>query len=79
MKNNLGIEPDFFEETAGTAMIRKVIKIKNINDKDLISDDLRYWMSKSSEERVSTVDYLRKQLHGNTGRLQRVVRVVQRS
>ena len=60
-------------------MIRKVVTIKNINDKDMISDDLKYWLDKSPEERVATVDYLRKQFHGNSERLQRVFRVVQRS
>jgi len=60
-------------------MIRKVVTIKNINDKDMISDDLKYWLEKSSEERIATVDYLRKQFHGNSERLQRVVRVIQRS
>ncbi len=60
-------------------MIKKVVRIKNINDKDMISDDLKYWLSKSPEERVATVDYLRRQFHGNTERLQRVVRVIQRS
>ncbi len=60
-------------------MIQKIVKIKNLNDKDLISDDLKYWLSKSPEERVETVDYLRKQFHGNSERLQRVVRVIQRT
>jgi len=27
--------------------------------KNLISDDLKYWLSKSPEERVAAVDYLR--------------------
>ena len=60
-------------------MIKKVVKIKNLNDKDFILDDLKYWLSKSPEERVAAVDYLRRQCHGSSERLQRVVRVVQRS
>ncbi len=60
-------------------MIEKVVKVKNINDKSLSSDDLKYWLSKSHEERVAAVDYLRKQFHGSSARLQRVVRVIQRS
>ncbi len=59
-------------------MIAKVVKVKNLTDKDLISDDLKYWLTKTPEERVEAVDYLRKQLHGSTARLQRVVRVIQR-
>jgi len=59
-------------------MIKKVAKIKNINNKSLLLDDLKYWLSKSHEERVATVDYLRRQFHGSSERLQRVVRVIQR-
>jgi hypothetical protein len=65
--------------TERKAVIKKVVRIKNTDDKDMISDDLKYWTGKSPEERVATVDYLRKQFHGNSERLQRVVRVVQRS
>lgn len=60
-------------------MIQKVIKIKNIDDKNLILDDLKYWLSKSSKERVDAVEYLRRQYHGSTERLQRVARVIQRA
>ncbi len=59
-------------------MIAKVVKVKNLNDKDLILEDLKYWLSKSPEERVEAVDYLRKQFHGSSERLQRVARVIQR-
>ena len=59
-------------------MIRKAVKIKGINtEKD--NSDLEYWLSKSAKNRVSTVDYLRKQYNGSTARLQRVVRVIQRT
>ena len=60
-------------------MIKKVIKISTLNDKNLISDDLKYWLSKPPEERVAAVDYLRRQYHGNSEGLQRVIRVIQRS
>lgn len=59
-------------------MIKKVLKIADLNDKNLISDDLKYWLSKSPEERVAAVEFLRRQYHGNTERLQRVARVIQR-
>ena len=59
-------------------MIKKVVKIADLNDKKLISDDLKYWLSKSPEERVAAVEFLRRQYHGNTERLQRVARVIQR-
>jgi len=60
-------------------MIQKVIKTKDMKDIDSIAVDLRYWLSKSSGERVAAVDYLRRQYDGSTARLQRVVTVVQRS
>jgi hypothetical protein len=59
-------------------MIKKVVKISNVNDKELISDDLKYWLSKSPEERVAAVEILRRQYHGSTERLQRVARIIQR-
>ena len=60
-------------------MIKKVVKIKKINDKSLLLDDLEYWLSKSHEERVAAVDYLRRQFHGSSERLQRVAKVIQRT
>ena len=60
-------------------MIKKVVKVKNINDKSLLLDDLKYWLSKSHEERVAAVDYLRRQFHGSSARLQRVAIVIQRT
>ncbi len=59
-------------------MIKKIVKISNLNDENLKSDDLKYWLSKSPEERVAAVDYLRRQYHGDTERLQRIARVIQR-
>ena len=58
-------------------MIKKVINIINLNDKNIISDDFRYWLSKTPEERVVTVEYLGRQYHGSSERLQRVVRTIQ--
>ncbi len=62
----------------GPEMIKKVVKISNLNDENLISNDLKYWLSKSSEERVAAVEFLRRQYHGSTERLQRVARIIQR-
>lgn len=60
-------------------MIQKVAKIKDMKDNDSMTDDLRFWLGKTPEERVASVDYLRRQYDGSTARLQRVVRVVQLS
>ncbi len=60
-------------------MIKKVVKIIDLNDKDNPLDDLKYWLSKPSRERIAAVEYLRRQFHGSSARLQRVARVVQRT
>ena len=60
-------------------MIEKIVTIKDLKKTNAIADDLTFWLNKSPEERVSTVEYLRRQYHGSTARLQRVVRVIQRS
>ena len=57
--------------------MKKVVKIEDLKNEGTIKDDLKFWLSKSPEERVATVDYLRKQYHGSTARLQRVARVIQ--
>ena len=57
-------------------MIKKVVTIKNLDDKNLIFEDLKYWLSKSPKERIAAVEYLRRQFHGDTARLQRVARVI---
>ena len=60
-------------------MIEKVVNKRNLHGFSSIKEDLIYWLGKTPEERVAAVDYLRKQYHGSTERLQRSVRVVKRS
>ena len=59
-------------------MIKKVVRKTNLDNLNSTEDDLRYWLSRPAQERISTVDYLRRQYYGNTERLQRVARVIQR-
>ena len=59
-------------------MIQKTVTKRSVQDPSSTKEDLTYWLSKTAEERVATVDYLRKQYYGNAARLQRVARVVQR-
>ena len=40
--------------------------------------DLAYWLSRTPEERIEAVELLRRQMHGDPGRLQRVARVFRR-
>ena len=60
-------------------MINKVVKKMDLKKDDSIKEDLKYWLEKDPNERVSAVEYLRRQFHGNSERLQRIARVTQHS
>lgn len=60
-------------------MIQKVVKKRNLNDSSSVQEDLAYWLSKTPDERVAAVEYLRRLYHGNTARLQRSARIIQRT
>ena len=48
--------------------------------KEHILYDLSYWLCQTPDERISAVEKLRKQFYdGNTTRLQRSARVIQRT
>ena len=55
-------------------MIEKVVKISKLIDLKPC-DDLEFWLSRSPEERVSAVEFLRRQFNGNSARLQRTARI----
>ena len=57
-------------------MIKKVIQRHDLGSQ---SGDLKYWLSRPPAERVAAVDFLRKQQIGNSERLQRTARVVERA
>jgi hypothetical protein len=59
-------------------MIQKIVKKHRLQERITTQDDFACWLSKTSVERVATVEYLRSQYYGNATRLQRVARVVQR-
>jgi hypothetical protein len=60
-------------------MIKKVVRKSSLHNLQSARVDLSYWLSRPAEERVATVDYLRKQYYGSTERLQRIARVIQRT
>jgi len=60
-------------------MIAKVVQKRKLQDFSEVRENLAYWLSKTSEERISVVEYLRRQLNGGSARLQRAARVIQRS
>jgi hypothetical protein len=59
-------------------MIKKVITKRKMDDSSLL-DDLAYWQSRSPEERISTVEILRRQYYGSSERLQRFSRIFKRT
>ena len=59
-------------------MIQKVFKITELKDTNSVEDNRKFWLRKSPEERVATVDFLRAQYHGSTARFQRIAKVIQR-
>jgi len=68
-------------EDPGFFMIKKIVKIQRLNEHKIASlnNDLVYWLSKTPEERILAVEYLRRQYHGSTARLQKSARVIQRA
>ena len=60
-------------------MIQKVVTKRTLNDLSSRKNDLLFWLTKSPEERISTVEYLRRQFYGSAARLQRSARIIQRT
>lgn len=60
-------------------MIQKVVAKLGLEDSSSLKNDLAHWLSKTAEERVAAVEYLRRQHHGSAARLQRSARVIKRT
>ena len=58
-------------------MIEKVVKILDLKKDSSIKEDLLYWLSKTPEERIEAIEFLRRQYHGSSERLQRVSSIVE--
>jgi hypothetical protein len=58
-------------------MIAKTVIKANLRDISEIRQNLEFWMSKSPEERIAAVEWLRRERHGSSERLQRIARVIQ--
>lgn len=60
--------------------MEKVIRILSLKDKR--NYDLEYWLSKTAEERISAIEFLRQQFYetkdGSPPRFQRIIRVIKR-
>ena len=60
-------------------MIQKVVRKARLQEFSETKPNLAYWLSRTPEERVSAVEYLRRQIHGSSARLQRAAKVVERA
>jgi hypothetical protein len=58
-------------------MIEKNVKKLDLKRDSSIKEDLAYWLSKTPQERIAAIEFLRRQYHGSSERLQRSARVVQ--
>ena len=58
--------------------MEKVFVKRRLNE-STVKQDIDFWLSRSPEERVAAVEYLRKLYYGDTGRLQRSFKIVQRT
>ena len=57
-------------------MVQLVLAKKNLGDSSA-KEDLAFWLSRSPDERVEALNQMRREAHGNSIRLQRVVRITQ--
>jgi hypothetical protein len=53
-------------------MIEKTVRKIDLKYDSSIIDDLAFWLCKTPEERISAIEFLRRQYHGSSARLQRV-------
>jgi hypothetical protein len=60
-------------------MIRKVVQKHDMDGYSEVRQNLEYWLSRPSEERLAAVEELRREYYGDSHRLQRVARVVQQA
>ncbi len=57
-------------------MIEKVVQKFSLKDFDEVQENLKYWLSKTPEERVEAVEILSRQHYGEMGRIKKVARVL---
>ncbi|MBU0650444.1 hypothetical protein KKC59_00885 [bacterium] len=60
-------------------MMEKIVKKYKLDNLDSRKEDLKFWLSHSPKERLECVELLRRRYHGNTERLQRVIRVIKQA
>jgi hypothetical protein len=60
-------------------MIEKTVKKFDLKSDASIKEDLAYWLSKTPKERIEAIEFLRRQRHGSSERIQKFARVIQQS
>jgi hypothetical protein len=60
-------------------MIERIVIRKSLRDGSSSREDLAYWMSRTPEERIAAVTYLRMQQYSAGARMEREARVEKRS
>ena len=58
-------------------MIERIVKKLDLEKDSSIKEDLAYWLSKEPQDRIAAIEFLRRQYHGSSARLQRSARVIQ--
>ena len=64
--------------TGSMKIHRTVVRRGKVSSSEDVKHNLRYWLSRSAEERIAEVELLSSQVDGTQERLQRVARVVKR-
>jgi len=57
-------------------MIEKVVRKLDLKKDSSIKEDLIYWLSKTPEERIASIEFLRRQYHGSAERLHKVKYII---
>ena len=59
--------------------LKRSIAIVTREDHDGRTESRRYWATRPAAERLAAVEFLRQQIHGTGARLQRILRVTERT
>jgi hypothetical protein len=60
----------------GAYMIQKVVTRHDLTSRDSSKEDLAYWLTRTPEERIEAVEFLRRQYHGSFSRLQKSAHII---
>lgn len=60
-------------------MINRTVRKFDLNSHSSSKEDLAYWLSKTTQDRIEAIELLRRQYHGSSARLQRSARVIQQT